>query len=88
MIKPSGFSVGDLFTLKSSTAENYSIGACQPVVEWYSAEQVRKHEDEIVRLRSVIKAIHDNLEYGDVYGWDGGEKHWDEMRKIANGSVE
>jgi len=83
MISPSGFSVGTLFTENSDTAKNFSIGAGQPVVEWYSAEQVKELESETVRLRRIIKAIHDNLEYGDVFGWDGGESHWNEMRKIA-----
>jgi len=83
VIKPSGFSVGTLFTLKSSTAKNYSKGALLPVVEWYSAEQVKELEGEIARLRLIIKDIHENLVYGEVYGRNGWQKHWHEMQKIA-----
>jgi hypothetical protein len=32
----------------------------------------------------VVTALHNKLEYGDVYQWDDGDPIWDKMRKIAH----
>jgi hypothetical protein len=36
--------------------------------------------DELMKANDLIAQIHNELEYGEVYQWDGGQVVWQNMR--------
>lgn len=38
---------------------------------------------ELMETRETLQAVHNELEYGDVYQWDGGQSFWQKMRDLC-----
>lgn len=48
-------------------------------------ERANKWEARANELMTLLRQIHDALEYGTIYMWDDGSPCWDAMRKEVGG---